>query len=57
MRPIDVSPQERARRLGNVAAILIGLARRKQAAENMGLLCPIGHTAPTEGTVTEGSNE
>ena len=33
MKPNEVSPEERARRLGNVAAILIELALRKQAAE------------------------
>lgn len=32
MKPNEVSPEERARRLGNVAAILIELALRKQAA-------------------------
>lgn len=52
MQPI--SPEERAARLGNVAAILIDLARRKRAAEN-----GKGDNRPAEGTVTvtEGSND
>lgn len=33
MKTTEVSPEERTRRLGNVAAILIELALRKRAAE------------------------
>lgn len=40
MQSINVSPEERARRLGNVAAILIELAQRDQMAANVGAPTP-----------------